>query len=88
MNKGGDKPKKKFVISHSTYDDLPKKHWVDEKWMNRESQKIKQQNVVISHYMMDDDDLLQRSVGWLKNGWTERAYIKPKKNCDFMVMNY
>jgi hypothetical protein len=36
MNKGGDKPKKKFVISHSTYDDLPKKHWVDEKWMNRE----------------------------------------------------
>jgi hypothetical protein len=31
---------KKFVISHSTYDDeLPKKCWVDEKWMNREAIK-------------------------------------------------
>jgi hypothetical protein len=46
--------------------------------MDEQRAKSKQQNVVISHYMMMMT-LLQTRVGWLKNGWTERAYIKTKK---------
>jgi hypothetical protein len=54
-----------------------KKHWVDGKM--DEQREPNKTTKCCNFTLHDDDDLLQRRIGWLKNGWTESLYKTKKK---------
>ncbi len=73
MNKEANK--QKSLWSHITYDDLPKKCWVDEKRMNKRGDKPKKKKKVcdLTFYIWwpTNETLMG---GWMKDGWTESQW--------------